>query len=287
MEIQPTNRAVVHHVLVFVRPKGLGRILNRDGFFAAYVPGNDHQIYPEGLARRLPAGAELVFQLHYTPIGTATEDQTRLAVRFADEPPTHEVRVTGVINRKIAIPPGASHHAETAGITVPDDVKLLAFMPHMHLRGKAFRYELVERDDSRKTILDVPAYDFNWQLEYRLSEPLDVARGSRIEVTGWYDNSADNPANPDPTVTVNWGDQTDDEMLIGYLEYYVPGDPVAADGTATDDDSVAWRFHRADRNGDGKVSREELPLPRLFDRLDQDEDGFVSLEEARAVLGKR
>lgn len=287
VEIQPTNRAVVHHVLVFVRLPGEKRVENRDGFFAAYVPGNDHQVYPEGLARRLPAGAKLVFQLHYTPIGTATEDQTRLGLRFSETPPTHLVRTTGIYNGKIAIPPGASNHAETASITVPDDVKLLAFMPHMHLRGKAFRYDLVEGDDSRQTILDVPAYDFNWQLEYRLSEPLDVARSSKLVVTGWYDNSADNPANPDPTITVNWGDQTDEEMLIGYIEYYVPGDPVVADGTSTGDDPIARRFRRVDRDGDGKVSREELPLERLFGRLDQDEDGFVSLEEARAVLGKR
>ncbi|MFG0332165.1 MAG: hypothetical protein ACF8TS_02290 [Maioricimonas sp. JB049] len=122
-------------------------------------------------------------------------------------------------------------------------MRLLGFMPHMHLRGKAFRYDLISPDDSRQTLLDVPAYDFNWQLEYRLSEPLEVSRGSRLEVTGWYDNSADNPANPDPTITVNWGDQTDDEMLIGYVEYYVPGDPIAAEDVPTaSDDAVTQRI---------------------------------------------
>ncbi|QDU37329.1 thiol-disulfide oxidoreductase [Maioricimonas rarisocia] len=288
VEIRPTNRAVVHHVLVFVRMPGAEKVRNRDGFFAAYVPGNDHQIYPDGLARRLPAGASLVFQLHYTPIGTAAEDQTRLALRFAEEPPTHLIRTTGIYNGKIAIPPGASNHAETASITVPSDVKLLGFMPHMHLRGKAFRYDLIKRDDSRRTLLDVPAYDFNWQLEYRLSEPLDVDRGSKLEVTGWYDNSAENPANPDPTITVEWGDQTDDEMLIGYIEYYVPGEPIAAeDDPADGDDPVSQRFRRVDRNGDGQVSREELPLERVFARLDLDTDGFITLEEARQGLRRR
>ena len=224
VEVQPTDRAVVHHVLVFVHERGRGRVEidEQSGFFAAYVPGNSHQQYPEGFAEKLPAGATLIFQLHYTPNGTVTSDQTRLGLVFSDTPPEHLVRNVGIANKRIEIPPGASSHAEQATLKVPADVRVLAFMPHMHLRGKAFRFDLVRPDGQRQRLLDVPRYDFNWQLEYRLADPLDVAQGSRIEVTGWFDNSAGNPANPDPTETVRWGPQTEDEMLLGYVEYYLP-----------------------------------------------------------------
>jgi thiol-disulfide isomerase/thioredoxin len=224
IEIRPTDRAVVHHVLVFVQQRGQSRpeIDERSGFFAAYVPGNSHQRYPQGFAKKLPAGASLIFQLHYTPNGTATSDQTRLGVVFADQPPQHVVRNVGIANVKLSIPPHADHHAQHAALNVPADARLLALMPHMHLRGKAFRYDLVLPGGQRRRLLDVPRYDFNWQLEYRLAEPLNVPRGSRIEVIGWYDNSAANPANPDPSQTVRWGPQTEDEMLLGYVEYYVP-----------------------------------------------------------------
>jgi len=235
VEIQPTNRAVVHHVLVFVQEADRARaaIDERDGFFAAYVPGNSYQRYPSNLAKKLPAGATLIFQLHYTPNGTATNDQTRLGLVFAKEPPQHVVRNVGIANHRISIPPGADNHAEQAVLNVPADVRALAFMPHMHLRGKAFRYELVSPGGEKKSLLDVPRYDFNWQLEYRLAEPLDIPRGSRIELTGWYDNSAGNPANPDPTVTVGWGPQTEDEMMLGYVEYYVPSESIAGAAHST------------------------------------------------------
>ncbi len=224
VEVKPTDQAVVHHVLVFVQPPGEERLQidERSGPFAAYVPGNSYSRYPPGFAKELPAGASLVFQLHYTPNGTATTDQTRLGLIFSDQRPQHIVRNRGIANTRIAIPPYAENHVERASMKVPIDVRLMALMPHMHLRGKAFRYDLVMPDGQRRRLLDVPRYDFNWQLEYRLAEPLDVPRGSQIEVTGWFDNSSGNPANPDPTRTVRWGLQTEDEMLLGHLEFYVP-----------------------------------------------------------------
>lgn len=221
VEVRPTARPVVHHVLVFLKKDG-ERVDQAGGFLAAYVPGNTHQIYPDGFAKKVPAGSKLVFQLHYTPNGTPAEDQTRLGLQFSDRPPRHVVRHVGIANQKIEIPPRARHHAEHAQHGVPVDVRLMAFMPHMHLRGDAFRFVLVTPDGEKRTLLNVPRYDFNWQLEYRLAKPMDVPRGSRIEVTGWYDNSAENPANPDPSKTVRWGPQTEDEMMLGYVEYYVP-----------------------------------------------------------------
>jgi peroxiredoxin len=297
VELQPTDRAVVHHVLVFVQDgRGADEVDERGGFLAAYVPGNSSQVYPDGFAKKLPAGATLTFQLHYTPNGVATQDQTRLGIVFAKQPPQHVVRNEGIANLRLSIPPGASNHAEHAKLDVPTDIKLLAVMPHMHLRGKAFRFDLVSPNGNRHRLLDVPRYDFNWQLEYRLAEPLDVPRGSRIELTGWYDNSADNPANPDPTQTVRWGPQTEDEMMLGYVEYYVPSETVTStagtpkqheDRTAVAGDFLAAAFKKADRNGDGKVTAEEFPKRKLFKRLDDNGDGLVTLDEARSVLRKR
>jgi len=141
---------------------------------------------------------------------------------FAKEPPTHVVRVIGLVNPLISIPPGADNHEEHSGMPILKEAKLLALMPHMHVRGKAFRYKAVLADDTRKTLLDVPRYDFNWQLAYRYAKPPTLPRGARLRATGWYDNSANNSANPDPTKTVCWGPQTADVMLLGYVEYYFP-----------------------------------------------------------------
>lgn len=288
VEIQPTSPAVVHHVLVFIQDgSARGSVDERSGFFAAYVPGNSYQIYPEGLAKRLPAGASLVFQLHYTPNGKATTDQTRLAIKFADEQPKHMIRNIGVANHRISIPPGADNHPEQASLRVPSDVKLLAFMPHMHLRGKAVRYDLVLPNGERQSLLDIPRYDFNWQLEYRLADPLEVPQGSNLEVYAWYDNSKNNPANPDPTTTVRWGPQTEDEMLIGYVEYYIPSESIediedSSSAKSPPRDKMLERiFQRADRDGDGKVTPEEFPRERVFQRIDLNSDGLITLEELR------
>jgi peroxiredoxin len=228
IEVQPTAREVVHHVLVFVREKGSARgrrfvqeSEETGGFFAAYVPGNSYVSYPEGFAKALPAGAQLHFQIHYTPNGVAAQDQVRLGVRYAKTPPRHVVQVAGIENLRLKIPPGAEHHPESGTLPVPYPVRVIGFMPHMHVRGKAFRYEVILPGGEVRTLLDVPRYDFNWQLAYRYAEPMFIPKGSKLRATGWFDNSANNPANPDPTKTVRWGPQTTDEMMLGYVEYYV------------------------------------------------------------------
>ncbi len=232
LEIQPTAKRVVHHVLVYVLPhaelnedpvvleRRMAEVIN--GFFAVYVPGNGSMSYPDGFAKRLPAGATLLFQIHYTPSGAVETDQTRLGLVFAGKPPKHEVFVAGIAGLGLRIPPGASNHPQTASMRIPKEVQLLGFLAHMHARGRAFRFELVRQDGTRQTVLDIPKYDDNWQLYYRLLQPMRAPFNSRITITGWFDNSADNLRNPDPAAVVHWGPQVTDEMLQGYVEYFVP-----------------------------------------------------------------
>ncbi len=225
-EIIPTAREAVHHVIVSVHEKGArirgGGDEGTGGYWAAYVPGNSSRIYPEGFARKLPAGSTVSFQIHYTPSGKATQDQLRMGLVFAKEPPRFAMHSAAIANHKISIPPGEANHTEVGQRPVPADMNVTAFMAHMHVRGKAFRYELISADGKSETLLDIPRYDFNWQLRYELKEPRVIPRGSTVKITAVYDNSTANKANPDPTKTVRWGQQTYDEMMIGYIEYFTP-----------------------------------------------------------------
>lgn len=229
IEVQPGNRDVVHHALIHlagdVDAPGdpVSAAEERGGFWGEYVPGQNTLVFPDGFAKKLPKGARLRFQMHYTPNGRATTDRTRVGVIYAKEKPRHEVRVAGIVNPRISIPPGRSDHREEASIRLPFDATITGFLPHLHVRGKACRYELIRGDGSRTTLLDIPRYDFNWQLLYRRHEPLALEAGDTLVFTAWYDNSDGNPANPDPTKTVRWGPQTFDEMHLGYVEYFVPG----------------------------------------------------------------
>jgi mono/diheme cytochrome c family protein len=225
-EIMPTAREVVHHVIVQVHEKGArikrGGEEGDSGYWAAYVPGNTGRVYPEGFARKLPAGATVSFQIHYTPNGKATQDQLRMGLVFAKQPPRFAMHTAAVAGRRLSIPPGEANHVETAQQTVPFDMPVTALLAHMHVRGKAFRFDVTYPDGKSETLLDIPRYDFNWQLRYEFKEPRVLPRGSTVKLTAVYDNSSGNKANPDPTKTVRWGPQTVDEMMLGYFEYYTP-----------------------------------------------------------------
>lgn len=224
-EILPTDSSVVHHVIVQVHAKD-AKIRNRgegsEGYWAAYVPGNTHHLWPDHFAKKLPAGSTVSFQIHYTPNGKKTQDQLRLGLLFAKDTPRYIVHTASVANPRLNIPAGAADHREVKEQTVPFDMHVMAYMAHMHLRGKAFKYEVARPGQSPETLLDIPRYDFNWQLRYDYAQPKFIPKGSKLTISATFDNSPANPANPDPTRNVRWGPQTGDEMMIGYVEYYTP-----------------------------------------------------------------
>lgn len=221
-EVRPGNRAVVHHILAFViTPLSRWRDARGAGAPSAltsFVPGSVPHSYAPGMAVYVPAGSRLMFEIHYTPNGTPQEDQSYLGVVFAD-PATVERRVDyqGAENRQFTIPAGVADHKLESSYEFKTDQLLLAMSPHMHLRGKSFRFAAHYPDGTTELLLDVPRYDFNWQLRYDLTEPKRMPAGTRLVCEGRFDNSADNLANPDPDAELHFGWQTWDEMMTGFF----------------------------------------------------------------------
>ena len=287
---------VVHHVLCFVQPPGRNRGSfdeNGLGFLAAYVPGYRPALFPDGMAKHVPAGSKLVFQMHYTPIGKPQQDRTRIGFIFArPEELTHMVQTISTGNRGLNIPPQTEDYRRDATMTAyKHDLIVLSFSPHMHVRGKAFSYEAIHADGKHEMLLDVPRYDFNWQTSYELTEPKVLPPGTRVHCVAHWDNSENNPANPDPKATVNWGDQTWEEMMIGFFDVAIPlnRDKLLADGTipklepaATLQDRARELVNQLDGDGDGKLTKDEVPerFQLMFGLLDRNADGFVDADEA-------
>jgi peroxiredoxin len=219
-ECQPGNRAVVHHILVYIQQR-FRPIYSPDGTamtLSGWAPGDMPAIYPEATARKVPAGAKLVFEVHYTPNGTEQTDRSSVGVIFAKQPPQKEVDVNILANLMLRVPPKAANHKGELTYTFAKDATVLSFMPHMHLRGLSARYDVTYPDGRQETLLYVPDFDFNWQSIYRFKEPLKIPKGTKLTWAGWWDNSADNPRNPDPTKEVRWGEQTWDEMQNGWMD---------------------------------------------------------------------
>ena len=188
-----------------------------------WAVGEDAPIHEPGTAKRIPAGSTLVFQVHYTTNGAPSKDRSKIGLIFAKEPPTREIRTGIIANPMFALPPGAPNHQVESEATFADDVKVWTMHPHMHLRGKDMTYTAIYPDGRREIILSVPKYDFGWQTDYWLAEPLSLPKGSKIHVVAHFDNSSGNLNNPDPAATVRWGDQTWEEMMIGFFTYTVEG----------------------------------------------------------------
>ncbi|MBB76437.1 MAG: hypothetical protein CMJ75_18180 [Planctomycetaceae bacterium] len=232
-ECKPGNRAVVHHIVVYVRPPRQTtdarrrRSANRRGlvFLAGFAPGTRPLTPPEGWAHKVAAGSRFVFQMHYTPIGTAQSDRSSIGLVFADKATiTHRVVTTAAANHRFEIPRREANHRVVARKTFRRDTFVFSLFPHMHMRGKSFRYVLIYPGSEKKweVLLDVPRFDFNWQNAYVLAQPKLIPKGSVLHCTAYFDNSSENLANPDPEQTVRWGDQTWEEMMIGYVHTGIP-----------------------------------------------------------------
>ena len=237
VEVRPSNRATVHHAVVYIREPGskwledqprekifsvpLAQGFTTSDILMVYTPGNSFDGWTPGMAKRIKAGSELVLQMHYTAIGAPTNDRTRIGVVFAKEPPQKAILTLQMGNDKFVIPPGDPNYRVQVSGTLPNDALLISLFPHMHLRGKAFEYLIVAPGGRVDTLLKVDHYDFNWQLNYRLAVPRLIRAGTRLLWAGYFDNSANNPRNPDPTAEVRFGEQSWEEMMIGFFDVAV------------------------------------------------------------------
>ena len=244
-EIRPSNRKVVHHAVAYIRdptsswlrgaPVGVpfsaddlptGK-LRRDAMWTdsdillVYAPGSSPDHWPNGFAKLVPAGSDIVLQMHYTTHGHATEDRTSIGLVFSKEPPKKRVLTLQLTNDHFLIPPGDPDHRVEVHGSLPNDALLLSFFPHMHLRGKSFEYNILEPGDRIRTLLRISHYDFYWQLSYRLAVPLQLKAGTILQAVATFDNSKNNPHNPDPDSAVAWGDQTWAEMMVGFFDVAV------------------------------------------------------------------
>ena len=243
VEARPSDRSVVHHSVIFIRdPKsrwlreaqslvpfvpqrtGSDRRIDVGGggneILHTYTPGNLPDIWKPNQAKLIPAGADLVMQMHYTSNKKDTADQTKIGLVFAKQPPEQRIMTLIAGNDSFVIPPGDAAYRAVGAVTFPNDATLLNFFPHMHVRGKSFEYQLID-GEKREPLLQVNKYDFNWQLTYHLAQPIEIKRGMKIEIVGTFDNSPNNPHNPDPKAEVRWGEQSWEEMAYGFFDVAV------------------------------------------------------------------
>jgi hypothetical protein len=252
-EVLPRLRSNVHHAVVYIRPPDsnwlrhapvgtpftastLGDPEDRRGahwtdsdVLLVYAPGSSPDEWPANMAKFIPAGSDLVFQMHYTTNRHAAPDQTSIGLIFSKQPPEKRVLTLQLTNDHFLIPPGDSNFRVEARGTLPNDATLLSFMPHMHLRGKRFEYNIIHRnqDSNGKPAYVIEPllrvnYHFHWQMSYRLAHARLLKAGTELQAVAWYDNSEKNPHNPDPGATVRWGEQTYDEMMVGFFDVAVP-----------------------------------------------------------------
>jgi peroxiredoxin/mono/diheme cytochrome c family protein len=227
-EARPGNRAVVHHIIATVSAPGEspGSKRDRGGYLVGVAPGEEPLVLPRGMAKKIPKGASITFQMHYTPNGVEQKDRSSLGLIFCKEPPKQLVRTASLAQLQLAIPPGDGNYPANSSAVYDKETVILSFMPHMHLRGKDFEYRVEYPDGRSEVVLSVPRYDFAWQMRYVLAEPLRIPAGSKVKCAAHFDNSKDNRNNPDPNITVGWGPQTWDEMMIGWMQYYHPEEKI-------------------------------------------------------------
>jgi hypothetical protein len=252
-EVLPSLRSNVHHAVVYVRPPdsrwmrhapvGIpftastltdpedrrGAHWTDSDVLLVYAPGSSPDLWPDKMAKFVPAGSDLVFQMHYTANGHGALDQSSIGLIFSKHAPAQRVLTLQLTNDHFVIPPGAPDYRVEARGTLPNDAMLLSFFPHMHLRGKRFEYNLIRKKSNREgqPVFEIEPllrvnYHFHWQMSYRLAAPRFLPAGSELQAVAWYDNSRANPHNPDPETEVRWGEQTYEEMMVGFFDVAVP-----------------------------------------------------------------
>ncbi len=302
-EVIPGNRSVVHHCIVFIRPPD-GVRTRGVGWLAAYVPGQNPLTHVPNRARFVPKGSRLVFQMHYTPNGTPQTDVTKIGILFANEAEIEQELMTVMaLDQDFEIQPNdPSFKVDIQRGRLPSNGSLLSVSPHMHYRGKSFESSVVAMNDSKTPLISVPAYDFNWQHRYEFAEPISLSNIRRLQGTVEFDNSQDNPFNPNPLELVSWGDQTWEEMAVAFYDVSIPHEP-SSQGTTnqkikqpedprrlTDDQEAKVNdierkfFERFDANKDDLIIRSELPRAIKtwgFNAYDTDGDGQLTRSEVR------
>jgi hypothetical protein len=241
VDIRPGERGAVHHAVLYVRdphsswlreatagvpfaPAGEARTRSREtkeDILAIYTPGAQTTVFPAGMAKKIPAGGDLVLQLHYTSGRKSAADQSEVGLVFQEDTPEKRIITLQMGRDDLRIPPGERNYRASVSGTLPQDALLISLFPHMHLRGSAFDFELIGPGGYVEMLLRVKPFDFYWQLNYVLKKPRLLRKGSALRWTGYFDNSADNPRNPDPLAEVTWGEQSFDEMMIGFFDVAV------------------------------------------------------------------
>jgi hypothetical protein len=245
VEVRPSAPEHVHHAVVYIRPPDSNWLRHApvgaaftasdlsdpeerrqahettSDLLLVYAPGSAPDRFADGMAKFVPAGSDLVFQMHYTTNGMAARDETSAGLVFAKSRPKQRVITLQLNQHALMIPPGAEDFRVEVQGTLPNDCTLLSLFPHMHLRGKRFEYDIMHDDGSVEPLLRVN-YHFHWQLSYKLAEPRVLKAGTKLRAVAWYDNSAKNMHNPDPEKWVTWGDQTSEEMMVGFFDVAVP-----------------------------------------------------------------
>ncbi|MGB4247898.1 MAG: hypothetical protein WBJ75_09285 [Pseudohongiellaceae bacterium] len=300
VQIVPGDRQVLHHAIATfgnAETQNMTGIDSGGALFQSqlmtFVPGNETYVYPEGTGVLVPAGTTFHSQMHYTTYGRETTDQTRIGLYFMDEPPEFNLQHYAILNLELEIPPGVAEHEEVAYYDFRKDAVIYSLFPHAHYRGRSATFSIVYPDGEEELVLSVPNYDFNWQRYFQLENPLEVPAGTRLVQRLVFDNSINNPSNPDPTRTVEFGEQTWEEMLYGGVSfrYANKADDVQDINAVEYMTSISMGF--MDTNLDGKIELNEMPerarqgLAMAFVILDKDKTGGLELLEFQQLMSQQ
>jgi hypothetical protein len=289
ISIKPGERAVLHHVVSnHVPDPTKPRSKIPGGSVGSYTPGAEAQVIADGVGAPVPGGGKLNFQMHYTTTGKAATDKTQVGFYTLKAPPEYIKRSTVIGDFALAIPAGEARHEEIAYLTFPADAYIFTLYPHAHYRGWHVELKAKTPDGKEEMLLSLPKYDFNWQRDYDPVEPIHIKAGTKLIAKWVYDNSIHNPANPDPTINVTWGEQTHEEMMYFRVNYRWADETVTNIRNDLQTELMRSQSIGAlDDNVDDLVQKSELrgPLARMaarFDELDVDKNGGLDAKELAA-----